>query len=154
MVGQFSFESCPVSHEISSAIYQLPRFGKLACHPTLLKPLLLYLHFFSTESSAPCPTCILLGKFRVPPPPLLLVLGYSLLFTFIGGEWFSLPKCCAGLCSQGVSKGVALVVHDTHLFVLQLHPSSFETGWWGEMALCREAFHGLGVQDIAEFDSD
>jgi hypothetical protein len=22
------------------------------------------------------------------------------------------------------------------------------------MALCREAFHGLGVQDVAEFDSD
>jgi hypothetical protein len=43
---------------------------------------------------------------------------------------------------------------DAHLFVLQIHASNFETGWWGEMAQCMEAFHRLGVQDVTEFDSD
>jgi hypothetical protein len=52
------------------------------------------------------------------------------------------------------------VVHDAHLFVLQIHISSFGTGWQGEMCAllsalgCREAFHRLGVQDVAELDSD
>jgi hypothetical protein len=42
----------------------------------------------------------------------------------------------------------------SRLFTLQVHVSSFENGWWGEMAQHREAFHGLGVQDVTEFDSD
>jgi hypothetical protein len=33
-VGQFSFECCPLSHEISSGIQHLPHFGRLACYPT------------------------------------------------------------------------------------------------------------------------
>jgi hypothetical protein len=39
------------------------------------------------------------------------------------------------------------VVHDAHLFVLQIHASNFETSWWGEMVWLREAFHRLGIQD-------
>jgi hypothetical protein len=47
------------------------------------------------------------------------------------------------------------MVHDAHLFILQIHASSFGAGWWGEMvAQHREAFHRLGVQDVAEFYSD
>jgi hypothetical protein len=46
------------------------------------------------------------------------------------------------------------VMGDAHLFILQILASSFETSWQGEMAWCREAFHGLGVQDVAEIDSD
>jgi hypothetical protein len=52
------------------------------------------------------------------------------------------------------------MVHDAHLFILKIHASSFGTDWRGEMthfffsvAWCREGFHGLGVQDVAEFDS-
>jgi hypothetical protein len=44
-------------------------------------------------------------------------------------------------------------VHESHLFVLQVDRSRFGTSWWGEMAWHREAFHRLGVQDVAEFDS-
>jgi hypothetical protein len=36
------------------------------------------------------------------------------------------------------------VVRDGHLFLLQIHISSFETGWQGEMTQRKEAFHGLG----------
>jgi hypothetical protein len=32
--GQFSFEYCPLSHEISSRIHHLLHFGRFACHPT------------------------------------------------------------------------------------------------------------------------
>jgi hypothetical protein len=52
------------------------------------------------------------------------------------------------------------VVHDAHLFLLQFHSGSFVASWWGEMAVVfsavqsEEAFHGLGIQDITEFDSD
>jgi hypothetical protein len=52
------------------------------------------------------------------------------------------------------------MVYDTHLFILQLHTSIFGAGWRGEMVplflvwQCREAFHQIGVQDVAEFDSD
>jgi hypothetical protein len=53
------------------------------------------------------------------------------------------------------------MVYDAHLFVLQIRVSSFGASSWGEMVPLflsavwhKEAFHGLGVQDVAEFDSD
>jgi hypothetical protein len=61
-----------------------------------------------SESSAPCATSVLLGRFSVPPSPLLLVLNYSLLFIFfcfVGGQ-ISLPRSCTGLCSQKLGRGV------------------------------------------------
>jgi hypothetical protein len=42
----------------------------------------------------------------------------------------------------------------TCLFALQVHASSFGTARQSKMAWHREAFHRLGVQDIAEFGSD
>jgi hypothetical protein len=67
---------------------------------------------------------------------------------------------CDGLCSQG-RVGESRVVHNTHLFLLQIHVSSFGASQQGEMMplfsvphLHREAFHRLGVQDVTEFDSD
>jgi hypothetical protein len=40
-------------------------------------------------------------------------------------------------------------------FLLQFYAGSFGASWWGKMVVChREAFHGVGVQDVAEFDSD
>jgi hypothetical protein len=75
---------------------------------------------FGTESSSPCPTPILWGRFSIPPPPPLLVLDYSSLFmfsNFVGG--FSLPRGSARLCS---------LVCDAHLFILQIHTSNFGTG--------------------------
>jgi hypothetical protein len=50
--------------------------------------------------------------------------------------------------------GESLVVCDAHQFILQIHASTFGTGWQGEMVQHREVFHGLGVPDVAEFDSD
>jgi hypothetical protein len=46
------------------------------------------------------------------------------------------------------------MVRDAHLFILQFHASSFGNGQWGEMVQNRDAFHGLGVQDVTEFSSD
>jgi hypothetical protein len=52
------------------------------------------------------------------------------------------------------------MAHDVHLFLLQFHTGSFGARWQGRngaaflsMAWCRQAFHGLGVQDVTEFDS-
>jgi hypothetical protein len=45
------------------------------------------------------------------------------------------------------------MVYDAHLFILQIHASSVETGWWGEMACFIEGFHKSEVQDVTEFSS-
>jgi hypothetical protein len=34
--GAIRFEWCPLSHKISSGIYHLPHFGRLACDPSLI----------------------------------------------------------------------------------------------------------------------
>jgi hypothetical protein len=57
---------------------------------------------------------------------------------------------CPGATLDYVPRGwvrESWVVHDAHLFVLQIHASNFETSWWGEMVWLREAFHRLGIQD-------
>jgi hypothetical protein len=46
------------------------------------------------------------------------------------------------------------MVCDVHLFVLQIHTSSFETSWQGERVGHWEDFHRLGLQDVTELDSD
>jgi hypothetical protein len=46
------------------------------------------------------------------------------------------------------------MVRDAHLFILYIHTSYFGTRWLGEMVRHREAFHGLGFQDVVKFDSD
>jgi hypothetical protein len=46
------------------------------------------------------------------------------------------------------------MVLDAHLFILQIHASSFGTVWHNEMAHHREVFYGLVVQDGTEFNSD
>jgi hypothetical protein len=49
---------------------------------------------------------------------------------------------------------------DTHLFLLQIHTRSLGASQQGEMTAFlsvvwhKKAFHGLGVQDFTEFDSD
>jgi hypothetical protein len=50
--------------------------------------------------------------------------------------------------------GESHMISIAHLFVLQIHASSFGTGQWGEMAQNREAFCRLGFQYVTEFDSD
>jgi hypothetical protein len=57
---------------------------------------------------------------------------------------------------------VSQVTCDAHLFILPIHmQAGLEPVVLGKMAptflsasRCGEAFHGLGVQDVAEFDSD
>jgi hypothetical protein len=83
---------------------------------------------------------------------------YVFQFCWLGG------LVCPGAALDyfpGVWVGESHVVFDAHLFVLQFHTCSFGAGWWGEKALLffsavwhSEAFHGLGVQDVADFDSD
>jgi hypothetical protein len=84
------------------------------------------------------------------------VLNYSflfMLFSFVGGGGSVCPGAGLGYV-PGRWVGESLVVCDAHLFILQVHARSFETGWWGEMVQLRGAFHQLGVQDVAEIDSD
>jgi hypothetical protein len=61
-------------------------------------------------------------------------------------------KSAQGLCLIMFPGGS--MVSDTYMFDLQIHMSSFETDWLRKMAQHREAFHGLGVQDVTELDSD
>jgi hypothetical protein len=88
-----------------------------------------------------------------------LVLVYSslfILFTFAGGGGgcFSRPGA-AWIMLPGGWLGESLVVHDAHLFVLQIHAHSFELAG-GEKcccfsyAGCKEVFHRLGVQKFAD----
>jgi hypothetical protein len=53
------------------------------------------------------------------------------------------------------------VIGEAHLFILQIHASSFRASQLGEMgstllstAWRKDGFHRLGVQDVASFDSD
>jgi hypothetical protein len=52
-------------------------------------------------------------------------------------------------------------VCDAHLLILQIHTSSFGAGQWGRNGTAflnvlrhKKAFHRVGVQNVAEFDSD
>jgi hypothetical protein len=105
--GTIQFCMLPSVPEISSRIHHLPCFGRLVSCPTLalslyafpnlcwvlatplggwftvlllLSALLLFPHF--TENSAPCLILVLQGRCSIPPPPPLLVLDYSSLFSF------------------------------------------------------------------------
>jgi hypothetical protein len=101
-VEQFSFECCTLSQRSAMGSTTCPALGGW---PVTLPPLLAFVDWplfimvhweFSTESSDPCPTPILWSRFRVPPPPPLLVSDYSLLFmffSFAGGR----VQCAQGL---------------------------------------------------------
>jgi hypothetical protein len=59
-----------------------------------------------------------------------------------------MPRGCAGLCSWGIGRELH-VVHDAHLFILQIHASSFEPSWQREMVplfstLCRVGWPSSG----------
>jgi hypothetical protein len=94
--------------------------------------------------------------FNIPPPPPLLELDYSslfILFSFVGGRGSVFPQAALDYVSRGWV-GESHVMCDAHLFVLQIHASSFGTSWQGEMAWHKEVFYGLMVQDVTEFDFD
>jgi hypothetical protein len=73
-------------------------------------------------------------------------------FSFVGGvsicPWTALGYVLGG------SVGDSCVVHDTQLFTLQIHTSSFGTSWQGKMVQHSKALYGLVVQKFADFDSD
>jgi hypothetical protein len=154
--------------EISSGIHHLPCFGRLSCCTTPLSAfaaLLVFVHWeFGTESLTPCPTPILHGRFSVLPPPLLLVLKYSLLlmfFSFAGGIIQSAQGLCwiifSGEMDRFVTCGTWLLPVCSAVSYKQLwsclagRKASF---FFFSAAWHREVFHGLGVQDVTEFDSD
>jgi hypothetical protein len=133
------FEYYPLFHETNWGIYNMPCFGGWFFALPLLSAFVafpVFIHWeFSTGSSAPCPTPVLQGRFSIPPPPLMSVLEYSLLFCFsvlLGG--FSLPRGALDYI-PGEWVGDSNVVCAAHLFILQIHARSFETSWWGEMGL-------------------
>jgi hypothetical protein len=133
--------------------------GKLAFQPTLTLSLYCFIALF-TESSA-LRVWLLIHPHstgHIPAPPLLSVLDYSLLFLLfsfvgVGGQSAQGWHWIMFLRVRGWV-GKSWVVHDAHLFILQIHASSFETSWQGEMVWHRKVFHGLGVQDVTEFDSN
>jgi hypothetical protein len=115
----------------------------------------------SAEIFAPCPTPVFQSSFRAPPPLLLSVLDYSLLFMFFSFSGrVQFAQGLTGLFSWGVGRGVA---HCTwypcvHSVVSCKHLWSQLAGRNGatffQCGMVREAFNGLGVQDVTEFDSD
>jgi hypothetical protein len=134
------------------------------------QPLLLFLPSF-TESLAPCPTPVHQGQVQCSTPPLMLMLDYNLLFmlfSFFGGR-SNLPRRCAGLCSLGVGRGVMCGAFCSHAVSADLCRQLWNwlVGKNGVLLFSRQtlpvigfgaaghkkAFHRLGVQDIAKFDS-
>jgi hypothetical protein len=159
----------PSVPEISSRIYHLPCFGKLVCCPIPLVSICASPNCFSLRvqcwefASLPYPP-ILQGRISIPPLPLLVVLDYSSLFmffSFVGGRGrFNLTRGCTALCSRGVvSRGVTcgvwcLPVQSAVSYKQPWNwlagrncPTFFSAVWF------REAFHGLGIQDVTQFDS-
>jgi hypothetical protein len=103
----------------------LPPLGGWFVTPLLLLASVAQLAFphweFGTESSVPCSTPILQGRFRVPLPPLLSVSDYNLLlmlFNFVGGGTQSpqrLPWIMFPVCGYGVAHGAwCLPVHSAN----------------------------------------
>jgi hypothetical protein len=81
----------------------------------------------------PLPSLHSPGQVQHFTPTPLLVLDYFLLFflfSFVGGSF----RGCAGLCSWQCL-GKWCVVCDSHLFILQIHASSFGAHQWVEMVL-------------------
>jgi hypothetical protein len=99
--------------------------GMLACQSSPALRLCSFPAFcweFGTESESlvPCPNPILVGRFSIPPTPLLVVLDYCSLFIFFSfpGEGGSVcPGAVLGYFPRGWV-GKLLVVHDAHLFFL------------------------------------
>jgi hypothetical protein len=131
--------------------------GRLDCHLILafVTFLMVIPWEFGTECLGPCHNPILWGRFSIPLPPMLLVLDYSslyMLFSFVGGKGSVCPRAALDCVPRGWV-GQLPVVDDAHLFVLQVHTSSFGISWQGEIMQQQETFHGLGVQDVIEVNS-
>jgi hypothetical protein len=134
--------------------------GSLAYCPTLTLSLCwftMFVHWeFHSESLVPCLIPILQNRFIITPPPPLLVLDHSLLFMFFsfvrravqssqGLHWIMFP----------VGGGLAHGVCCSPVLSADSHKQLWRNGSTFLRAVHhREAFHGLGVQDVTEFDSD
>jgi hypothetical protein len=64
-------------------------------------------------------------------------------FSFAGGQRFSLPWAVLDYFPSRLVRE-SCMVHDAHLFILQLHSRRFRDCWWGEMVLLFSVWHGLG----------
>jgi hypothetical protein len=158
--GAVSFGFCSLAQEMISVIHYLPCFGEwlISAHSLSSLP---FLCLFTDSSAlkpalAPLPFSGAVSMFHLPSP--LSVLDYSLLFVIQfcwGWRESSLPRGCAGFCSQGWI-GEFHMVCGAHLFGLPIDtqqvcrwqqwqekaPDFLSIMWHGE------AFHGLGVQDV------
>jgi hypothetical protein len=87
-----------------------------------------------------------------------IIVGHIYFSVLLGA--FSLPRCYTGLFSLGVDRGVRHGVWCSPVPSAGSHKQL-----WNQpvrrngvafliAAFYREAFHGLGIQDVAEFDSD
>jgi hypothetical protein len=64
---------------------------------------------------------------------------------------------CPGAALDYVPRGWVVescMVSDAHLFVMQIHAAGRNCATFFSVPWLKKAFHGLGVQDVAEFDSD
>jgi hypothetical protein len=88
-------------------------------------------------------------RFSIPPPPRLSVLDVSLLFMLLSFVWGKgsvrtvaaldyVPRRVGGWV------GESCMVHDAHLFVLQIDISSSGARQQREMALLFSVQHGIG----------
>jgi hypothetical protein len=75
-----------------------------------------------------------------------------MLSSFVVG-WFVCPGAVLDYGPGGWVKKLHMV-HDAHPFILQIHTSRSEIGWWGDMVWHREAFHRFEVKGVTEFNSD
>jgi hypothetical protein len=64
-----------------------------------------------------------------------------MVFSFVVRVGFSLPRGCAELFSGGMCRESSMV-HDTHLFILQIHASRFRSGQ-EKMVLLFSVWHGV-----------
>jgi hypothetical protein len=97
-VGQFSFEYCLQSQEISSGIHHWPCFGRLACCSTPGLSLCSFSLLCSLRVWLLAPPPFSRGRFSIPTHPHLSV-GVRLQFNvyafqFCWGGVFNLPRGC------------------------------------------------------------
>jgi hypothetical protein len=193
-VGQFSFECCPLSHEISSRIHHLPLFVRLACclNPALslcaspdlcwvlavplggwlVTPVLL--SDFAAFTCI-CSLRVLYWEFSSLPHPHspgqvlsstpTSAIGVRLQFTVYAFQacWGG-GSVCPGVAMDYVTgiwvRSCAWWMMLTCLFCrfiqTALEPVSRERNGFSFLSVAqhKKVFHGLGVQDVAEFDSD
>jgi hypothetical protein len=137
-MGQFSFEYCLQSHETSSRIHSLLWEVHLSSHPPL--SLCCFSHLCSLRVQFLDPTLFSgTGSVFHPNPAVGVRLQFAVYaFQFC---WWGVSVCPWAVLDY-VSGWWVGEFHVVCVVPLQIHATSFGTGWQGEMAQHREASLG------------